>query len=227
MSDIIQASRLRKYFQSGSVTLKVLDDLDLSVPAGRILAVTGESGVGKSTLLSLLGGLDSPTSGRILFAGRDIAPLSEEELAAFRAAHTGFVFQNHFLLSEFSAYENILLPAMLKKSGLTKKQERYVLDLLGMVNLRERKDHRPGQLSGGECQRVALLRALVNHPRLVIADEPTGNLDEKNTRLVFRLIRDLNRKYRVTFIIATHNPLIREFAHDVCVIRQGKIHKKS
>jgi lipoprotein-releasing system ATP-binding protein len=207
--------------------LKVLDDLNLSVPKAHILAVTGESGVGKSTLLSLIGGLDSATAGEVNIRGQDITRLTEEKLSRFRAENIGFVFQNHFLLSEFTAYENILLPYLVRADRQTKDVNGHILELLDMVNLRERKDHKPGQLSGGECQRVALLRALVNKPQIVIADEPTGNLDEKNTRLIFELIKDLNKRFKVTFIIATHNLLVKRFSHEVQVIRQGKIFKRS
>ncbi|MDD5066709.1 MAG: ABC transporter ATP-binding protein [bacterium] len=227
MNKLIEIINLKKHFKSGAQTLKVLDDLNFSVQKGEIIAVTGESGVGKSTLLSLIGGLDSVTAGEIRIREKDITRLGETELTQFRGDYIGFVFQNHFLLNEFTAYENILIPHLIRKRKLTRDTDRYILGLLDMVRLRERKDHKPGELSGGECQRIALLRALMNRPEIVIADEPTGNLDEKNSMLIFDLMRTLNRKFKVTFIIATHNQAVRKYSDDIYVLKQGKIFRKA
>lgn len=227
MNNIITINNLKKYFKSGDSILKVLDDLNLSIRKGDIVAITGESGVGKSTLLSLMGGLDNITSGEIFIKGKEISKLQEKESTSFRAENLGFVFQNHYLLSEFTAYENILLPTLIKRQERENVIEKYINELLDLVHLKDRRHHKPGTLSGGECQRIALLRALVNRPEIVMADEPTGNLDEKNTVIIFDLIKRLNKKYKVTFIIATHNFLIKKYCDELYVIKQGKIFKRT
>ena len=226
MNNFINIKNLKKYFKSGDVVLKVLDNLNFSVNQGKISVITGESGVGKSTLLSLIGGLDNVTDGEIFINSIDLTKLNEKELAPFRANNIGFVFQYHFLLQEFTAYENILLPYMIKNNNVPNKTQKYVNELLDLVNLKDRKNHKPGQLSGGECQRISLLRALVNKPQIIIADEPTGNLDEKNSLMVFKLIQSLNRKFKFTFLIATHNMLIKKYSDEIYLLRNGILHKR-
>lgn len=226
MSDIISIVKLKKYFQSGDVILKVIDDLSIKMPQGKIMVITGESGVGKSTLLSLIGGLDYVTAGDIFIKTENITRLNENQITKFRLNNVGFVFQHHFLLQEFTAYENILLPYLIKSSLIPNEIHQYIMDLLNIVHLTDRKDHKPGQLSGGECQRIALLRALVNRPELILADEPTGSLDEKNTHTIFNLIKQLNKKYDFTFIIATHNMIVRKYCHQLYLLKNGKLLKK-
>lgn len=226
MNEIIKVNKLQKYFQSGPDTLKVIDDLNAVINPSTINTITGESGVGKSTLLSLISGLDDITSGEIIIKGVDITKLNEKELADFRVDNIGFVFQYHYLLPEFDAYENIILPYYIKHNTLNSKVKKYVDDLIKEVGLENRKHHKPGQLSGGECQRIALLRSLINKPQIVLLDEPTGNLDEKNTKLIFDLIKFLNKKYKFTFLIATHNLMVKKYTNTFYVLRSGKLVKK-
>ncbi len=226
MNNLVDVQNLKKFFKSGDDTLKVLDGLDLQVKKGSIITITGESGVGKSTLLALLGGLDYVTDGQIIIQNQDITKLAEKEMTLFRCDNIGFVFQHHFLLPEFTAYENIILPYLIKNNTIDRITKNYIKDLISIVGLEDRMTHKPGELSGGECQRTALLRALVNKPQIIIADEPTGNLDEKTTRVIFGLIKKLNKKYKFTFIIATHNLLVKKYTHQFYVLKNGKLLKK-
>ncbi len=226
MNNLVDIQKLRKYFKSGDDTLKVLDDLNLQVNKGSIVTVTGESGVGKSTLLALIGGLDYVTEGRIIIQNQDITKLSEKAMTLFRCNNIGFVFQHHFLLPEFTAYENIILPYLVRNNTIDNATKKYIAELISIVGLEDRMEHKPGELSGGECQRTALLRALINKPQIVVADEPTGNLDEKTTKIIFELIKKLNKKYKFTFIIATHNLLIKKYSHKFYVLKNGKLAKR-
>lgn len=196
---MLKAENLHKAY--GQV--KVLKGIDLEVKQGEILSLVGSSGAGKSTLLQLLGTLDRPDSGNVWFGGENITALGETAQARFRNEQLGFVFQFHYLLPEFTALENVCMPAWIGgKSGSSVK--RKAEELLELLNLSHRLRHFPSQLSGGEQQRVAIARALINAPALVLADEPTGNLDSENTRDVFRQVVELSRQLSVTFIIATH-----------------------
>jgi len=226
MSNLIEIHNLQKYFVSGIETLKVLDKLNLQVKKSSIVTITGESGVGKSTLLSLIAGMDYATGGRIYIHDQDITELSEKEMTLFRGRHIGFVFQHHFLLPEFTAYENIIIPCLIAGKTINQATRKYIDDLVSIVGLEHRINHKPGKLSGGESQRTALLRALVNKPQLILADEPTGDLDEKNTRIIFDLIKKLNKKYKFTFIIATHNLLIKKYTHDFYVLKEGRLFRR-
>ena len=223
MNNIVNIKNLKKHFTSGNNTLKVLDGLDLRVQEGSIVTITGESGVGKSTLLSLVGGLDYVTDGEIVIKDEDITKLSEKEMTLFRRDNIGFVFQHHFLLPEFNAYENIIIPYLLKNNTIDRSAKKYIKELISIVGLDNRMKHKPGELSGGEAQRIAMLRALVNKPRIVIADEPTGNLDEKTTMVIFELIKKLNKKYKFTFLIATHNQSIKKYTHDFYVLKNNRL----
>ena len=201
---VLQARGIRKVFRSGEEELEVLAHVDLDVTRGESLAIMGASGVGKSTLLHILGTLDRPTSGELAIDAVDVLRLSDADLAAFRSRHIGFVFQFHHLLPEFSALENVMMPAMIaSKQGPRLEEE--ARDLLVAVGLEERLHHRPGELSGGECQRVALVRALVMKPRVVLADEPSGNLDSATSERLHALIREFSRSHGQTFVVMTHD----------------------
>ena len=201
---LIVAEQLEKEYRGGSEALRVLKGVNLVVQPGELVAIVGASGVGKSTLLHVLGALDRPTAGRVLFRGEDLFARSDAELTRFRRHEVGFVFQLYNLLAEFTALENALLPALVQRRPLGEARAR-ALDALREVGLTERMGHRPGELSGGEQQRVALARALVGRPAVIIADEPTGNLDPKTSEGVFELFTRLQAERGVTFVIATHN----------------------
>ena len=198
---ILQACGLRKVFNTGGEGLEVLKGVDLVVRAGELVAVMGESGVGKSTLLHLLGTLDRPTAGQLQIAGTDVLNLGDQALSRFRNRHIGFVFQFHYLLPEFTALENVLLPA--RVAGIDRRKE--VLELMDFVGLADRLHHRPGSLSGGECQRVAMVRALVTQPLVVLADEPSGNLDERASESLHQLLAELARERGQAFVVMTHD----------------------
>ena len=201
---LLRAVNLTKKFRSGSTDLVVLEHLELEVARGEMLAVIGESGWGKSTLLQILGTLDRPTSGEVYFNDRAVSQWNGEEITGFRNREIGFVWQFHCLLPEFSALENVMMP--LRIGGVPPVEaEQRGREVLSEVGLAERAQHRPGELSGGEQQRAALARALVGKPSLLLADEPTGNLDFRTGEMVFRLIEQLHRAYHLTSIIVTHN----------------------
>jgi lipoprotein-releasing system ATP-binding protein len=196
---------LRKVFVHGGRLLEVLRGIELEVHPGEMVAVVGASGAGKSTLLHLLGTLDAPTQGTILFDDRDLTTMSPARLADFRNQEIGFVFQFHHLLPEFTALENVMMPALIQRIPRA-KAEASAREILLRVGLGERLTHRPGELSGGEQQRVALARALVLHPRLLLADEPTGNLDTGTGAAMHALFCELNAEFGMTMIVVTHNP---------------------
>jgi lipoprotein-releasing system ATP-binding protein len=201
---VLQARGIRKVFRSGEEELEVLAHVDLEVIQGESLAIMGASGVGKSTLLHIMGTLDRPTAGELAINAVDVLGLSDRELAHFRSRHIGFVFQFHHLLPEFSALENVLMPAMIaSRSG--SRFEADAIDLLRTVGLEKRLHHRPGELSGGECQRVALVRALAMRPRVVLADEPSGNLDAATSERLHALIGELSHDHGQTFVVMTHD----------------------
>jgi lipoprotein-releasing system ATP-binding protein len=204
MSSIVEVSDLSKSFGTREGRVDVLTGINLTVSAGETIALIGASGAGKSTLLHILGTLDRPTSGKVLFEGEDVFRGSDAALASFRNRSIGFVFQFHHLLAEFSALENAMMPALI--AGMKKRDaEALAAELLDEVGLSRRLTHRPGELSGGEQQRVAIARALVLSPRLLLADEPTGNLDMKTSDGVHSLLADLHRRKGITLMIVTHN----------------------
>ncbi len=223
---ILKVTNLKKYFTQGNSDLKVLDGLNFELKKGDIAVIVGESGVGKSTFLSLLGGLDKVTEGDIIFNDQNITQLNEDELSEIRAKSIGFIFQFHYLLPEFTALENTFLPLWVKNKKFKKEFVEKAKEILSEVGLEDRLNHKPGKLSGGECQRVALARALITEPELVIADEPTGNLDDKNTKLVFSLIKKLNRKYNISFLIATHNMEVKKITNKIYLLKSGRLFKK-
>ncbi len=204
MNDVIVARGLHKYYRSGDQTLKILVGLDLDVAAGETVAVVGESGAGKTTLLNLLGGLDKPTGGRVEVDGTDIFGLKDARRARFRNRRVGYVFQFHHLLPEFTALENAMMPLLIARADAA-EAERRAHGYLEAVGVAGRESHRPAKLSGGERQRVAVARALAAEPAVVLADEPSGNLDEKTAESLHDLIFDLNARLGQTFVIVTHN----------------------
>jgi lipoprotein-releasing system ATP-binding protein len=214
---------VKKYDTGGDEPLTVLNDLDMRVEAGEIVAVVGESGTGKSTLLHLLGALDRPTSGTVRFRGDDLFAKSDDELAAFRNRSVGFVFQFHHLLPEFTALENVAMPALIQHRSLAEVRPRAeeLLDLLGLA---DRADHQPNALSGGEKQRVAVARSLMNEPDLVLMDEPTGNLDARTAEPLHQEIERLSREVKQTFVLATHNPSLAAVAGRVLRLEHGQLH---
>jgi lipoprotein-releasing system ATP-binding protein len=223
MSEMLLSARgLHKSFQSASKRIDVLIDLNLDIAPGRTIAVMGASGVGKSTLLHVLGALDRPDRGQIIFHGHDLVTLTADELADFRNTSIGFVFQMHHLLPEFDTLENTMMPFLLRRYDRAAAETR-ARSLLAEVGLIERLDHRPGQLSGGEQQRVAIARALMQGPRLLLADEPTGNLDEKTSASIFELFRELHTKHGLSFLIATHNPDLASICDETYVLHEGTL----
>jgi lipoprotein-releasing system ATP-binding protein len=201
---IVEVQGLKKVYRTARGTLTLFDDLNLAVKSGELVAVVGQSGAGKSTLLHILGALDAPSAGRVYCASTNVANLSAREAAIFRNREIGYVWQFHYLLPEFSALENVAMPLLAR--GVNQKEAlRVAADWLAEVGLEDRGSHRPGELSGGEQQRVALARALVTRPRLLLADEPTGDLDETTAGRVFDLIARLHNGHALTSIIVTHN----------------------
>jgi lipoprotein-releasing system ATP-binding protein len=219
---LLQAIQIEKHYPSGPETLKVLRGINLTIRDGEILVIMGPSGVGKSTLLHILGTLDKPTFGELIIDGQRVSALKESEIALFRNKNVGFVFQFHYLLPEFTALENLLIPRMIMQKKWKEHLQRAE-ELLGEVGLSQRLHHRPSQLSGGELQRVAVARALINNPKLVLADEPTGNLDSLNSHALFELILQLNQKYQQTFVIVTHNEMFANQSHRVIHLLDGQI----
>jgi len=218
---ILEAQNITKIYHSGPETINVLTSLNFMLREKEIVVIMGPSGVGKSTLLNIIGTLDKPTEGEVIINGQSVFKYSEQKLSKFRNQHIGFVFQFHYLLPEFTALENVMVPRMIKSSDWKQDQERGI-KLLSDVGLSERLTHRPNQLSGGEQQRVAVARALMNQPQMVLADEPTGDLDPRNSQMLFDLILDLNQKYNQSFVIVTHNEMFAERAHRVVHLQEGK-----
>jgi len=219
---LVVAEAAVKGYATPAGYVPVLQELDLEVPAGEMLAVTGASGVGKSTLLHVLGTLDRPERGRVRVGGEDVSGLPEDRLRAFRNRTLGFVFQAHHLLPEFSALENVMMPGLIAR--LPRDEVRVAaVRLLGELGLAHRAEHRPGALSGGEQQRVAVARALVRSPRLLLADEPTGNLDEETGDQLFALLRKVNAERGITVILVTHSPRIASGCDRVLRLEAGRL----
>ncbi|KJS01751.1 MAG: ABC transporter [Desulfobulbaceae bacterium BRH_c16a] len=217
---ILAADRLSKHYFLGGQKLSVLKDISLSIDKGEFIVIAGSSGSGKSTLLSLLSGLDLPSSGTIAIAGRDITGLTEDQLAPVRNALTGFVFQSFHLIPSLNALENVMFPAELKKDPQARKKAENLLDRVGLL---PRRKNFPEQLSGGEQQRVAICRALINEPEIVFADEPTGNLDSENSEGIIRLLLDLHRARQTTLVMATHSQTLASRADRIVRLHDGRI----
>ncbi len=218
----VVATDLAKSYPVAGRRLDVLRGLSLSVEQGEMVAIMGASGVGKSTLLHLLGGLDRPDAGTIRVGEHDITTMADPDLVAFRNQRVGFVFQFHHLLPEFSAVENAEMPLRIARQPVSLARPRAV-ELLTRVGLADRLDHRPGMLSGGEQQRVAVARALVNRPALLLADEPTGDLDEGTADALHTLLRDMHKSFGLTAILATHNPRLAEQCDRVLRVEGGQL----
>ncbi len=201
---LLQCNQLCKRYQEGSVQTDVLHNVCFSVESGEMMAIVGSSGSGKSTLMHLLGGLDTPTSGEVIFDGQSLNDMSSAAKAELRNRKLGFIYQFHHLLPDFSALENVAMPLLIGRSNTAEAQQK-ALEMLQAVGLSNRAAHRPAELSGGERQRVAIARALVNNPRLVLADEPTGNLDARNADAIFDLLGELNQRQGTAFLVVTHD----------------------
>jgi len=219
---VLEARAVSKSFRQGPVTLEVLREAELSVGAAERVAIVGASGSGKTTLLQILGGLDRPTSGQVLVDGRDIHALTEKERGELRNQALGFVYQFHHLLPEFSALENVAMPLLVRRVSVAEARDR-ARELLGRVGLGERLDHRPHQLSGGERQRAAVARALVTQPKIVLADEPTGNLDGANAESVFALMLELNLERGTSLVVVTHDIRLASRMERVYEIEKGRL----
>jgi lipoprotein-releasing system ATP-binding protein len=218
----VSISGLNKTYQTATQRLHVLRDVELHVEAGEMVAIVGASGVGKSTLLHVVGGLDRADSGTIRVGDADLREIGDEALVAFRNRNVGFVFQFHHLLPEFDAIENVEMPMRIARAPLDDARRR-ALDLLQRVGLTDRASHRPNMLSGGEQQRVAVARALVMRPRLLLADEPTGDLDETTGDSLHALLREMHREHGLTSIIATHNPRLAAACDRVLRLEHGQL----
>ena len=209
--NILIASKITKTYHSSAEDIRVLRDINLEIKTGEIITISGPSGIGKTTLLNILGTLDHPDAGELTIAGENPLTLSDVSLSDFRARHLGFVFQFHYLLPEFTALENVMIPGRILEMKLAELENRAKL-LLDAVGVGNRSTHKPSELSGGERQRVAVARALMNTPSLVLADEPTGNLDPENGEKLMQLFLDLRKQFNQTFLIATHNRQLGEAA---------------
>ncbi len=219
---ILQCQQLTKHYNQGDLDVNVLKGVDLSIPVGARIAIMGASGSGKSTLMHLLGGLEQPTSGKVILDGFDLTKLSSRKLAKLRNKSLGFIYQFHHLLGEFSLLENVAMPLLIK--GLSvKKSMLEAQNLLDRVGLKHRGEHKPGELSGGERQRAAIARALINQPKCVLADEPTGNLDSKTAEQIYQLMLELNQEMQVSFLIVTHDVNLAKRMDNVLYMEDGLI----
>ncbi len=222
MSGIVEVQNVYKSYRRESIEIPVLENISLSIPEGEFVALMGPSGSGKTTLLNLIAGIDRPTKGNIRVAGDEVGTLSESRLAKWRARHIGMIFQFYNLMPVLTAFENVELPLLLTK--LSKKQRKeHVNTALGIVSLMDRKDHYPRQLSGGQQQRVAIARAIVADPTILLADEPTGDLDRKSAAEVLNLMDELNRNFKKTIVMVTHDPHCAERAHVIRQLDKGEL----
>jgi len=221
---LIELARVTKHYKRDAIEIPVLDEVTLDIARGEFLALMGPSGSGKTTLLNLIAGIDRPSSGKVVVENKDIARLNEKELARWRARHVGFIFQLYNLIPVLNAFENVELPLLL--TSLSKKKRRdHVMTALSVVGLEERVNHYPRQLSGGQEQRVAIARAIVTDPTLLVADEPTGDLDAKSADEILDLMKRLNEEFDKTIIMVTHDPHAAGYAHSVLHLEKGVLSK--
>ena len=218
--DLLEVENISKTYGSGETAVKALKDVSFSVPKGEYVAIVGESGSGKSTLLNMIGALDTPTSGKVLIDGKDIFGMNDRKLTIFRRRNIGFIFQAFNLIPELTVEQNIIFPSLL---DYQKPDKAYLEELLSVLNLKERRHHLPSQLSGGQQQRVAIGRALFTRPSLILADEPTGNLDTKNTSEVITLLKETSRKYEQTIVMITHSRSVAQTADRVLQVSDGQL----
>ncbi len=216
--DLLEVKNLSKTYGSGETAVKALKNVSFTVPKGEFTAVVGESGSGKSTLLNMIGALDTPTAGKVFIDGKDIFTMKDKSLTIFRRRNIGFIFQAFNLIPELTVEQNIIFPVLL---DYKKPDEKYLEELLTVLNLKERRNHLPSQLSGGQQQRVAIGRALITRPTLILADEPTGNLDTQNSSEVIALLKEASRKYEQTIIMITHNRSIAASSDRVLNVSDG------
>jgi len=216
--DLLEVKSISKTYGSGETAVHALKKVSFSVPKGEYVAIVGESGSGKSTLLNMIGALDTPTTGKVLIDGKDIFSMKDSRLTVFRRRNIGFIFQAFNLIPELTVEQNIIFPVLL---DYQKPDKRYLEELLDVLNLKERRKHLPSQLSGGQQQRVAIGRALITWPSLILADEPTGNLDSQNSSEVIALLKEASRKYEQTIIMITHNRSIAQAADRVLNVSDG------
>lgn len=218
--DLLEVQSISKTYGSGETAVHALKEVSFSVPKGEFVSIVGESGSGKSTLLNMLGALDSPTSGRVWIDGKDIFSMKEGALTVFRRRNIGFIFQAFNLIPELTVEQNIIFPVLL---DYQKPNKKYLEELLTVLNLKERRNHLPGQLSGGQQQRVAIGRALITRPSLILADEPTGNLDTHNSSEVIAMLREASRKYEQTIVMITHNSGIAQTTDRILRVSDGRL----
>ena len=216
--DLLEVQSISKTYGSGEAAVHALKNVCFSVPKGEYVAIVGESGSGKSTLLNMIGALDNPTSGKVLIEGKDIFAMKESKRTIFRRRNIGFIFQAFNLIPELTVEQNIIFPILL---DYQKPNQKYLEELLEVLNLKERRNHLPGQLSGGQQQRVAIGRALITRPSLILADEPTGNLDSQNSSEVIALLKNASKRYAQTIIMITHNRSIAQSADRVLQVSDG------
>ena len=220
---ILESKKLSKAYSNGTNKLDVIKNLNLKVKTAEIITIVGQSGAGKTTLLNLIGGLDRPDSGELIILGKNILKMNNNDAADFRNNDLGFIFQFHHLLPEFTAYENVLMPTLINDN----ENENLANELFDYVNLSDRKNHFPAELSGGERLRVAVLRALINQPALVLADEPTGNLDKDNSKKLMNLFKKINSDFNQTLIITTHNPEVAKIGTRCLKMINGRLRKNN
>lgn len=216
--NLLEVKSISKTYGNGEATVHALKDISFSVPKGEFVAIVGESGSGKSTLLNLVGALDMPTSGKVFIDGKDIFSMKDSNLTIFRRRNIGFIFQSFNLIPELNVEQNIIFPVLL---DYQKPDKKYLEELLTVLNLKERRHHLPSQLSGGQQQRVAIGRALITRPSLILADEPTGNLDTQNSSEVITLLKEATRKYQQTIIMITHSRSIAQTADRILQVSDG------
>ncbi|WP_432205103.1 ABC transporter ATP-binding protein [Cetobacterium somerae] len=221
---VLELSKIDKEYGEKVIT-KVLQDINLTFYQGEFIAIIGQSGSGKSTLLNIIGSLDKPTRGEIIFRDKNISNFSSDEMAKFRNASIGFIFQFHYLLPEFTVLENVLMPTWIRTGYDTEEEKERALELLEYVGLKDYVNRSSNNLSGGQQQRVAIARALMNRSDIILADEPTGNLDSESSKQIYKLLREINLKFKTTFIIVTHDPRISDMCDRVIEIMDGKIIK--
>ncbi len=222
MTEILKATNISKIYDEGKISTQVLSNLDLTVNSGERIAIVGTSGSGKSTLLHLLGGLDTPSTGEVWLQGKCLNQMGEAERGEMRNQHLGFIYQFHHLLAEFTAIENVAMPLLMRPNVPVQEARQQAIELLEKVGLGHRLEHRPGELSGGERQRVAIARALVTKPALVLADEPTGNLDYENAQSVFNLLSELQTSLGTALLMVTHDRSLAEMADRQLVLKSGR-----